>query len=758
MLKSRIDRASALAVILALPCLLISAAILVAAFWHSSDQAAVHSAARVASHPPRSKSGSANNNSASGTARETLATAPSPGRPQSAEPPQEPAPPPTPLPAAAPSPTVENGNQPDAQQVTVPPQPLVSAPLPPAKMAHLYDREAYSTLQELRTLIESQAWEEAAQHLTSPNFTQPAGVAPWILDASLLVSLPVAVRLAHAEYPQLRQALGEQYEALARLRVAEAIRSGDGRAIAMATLQFAGARAIAEAHHWLADQALLEGQFLEAADHYQAALVADGSLAAELAPRRQLGAALAGLGEVSVPAGEVRLGAVAESPARFAALLAEMRSRALALGSPRDQQSRLRLEDLPPRFDSRKCGQLADFFSANERASDPPPRLAVELVGTVGYLASPQHLAAYDFQTQRLLWRSEPLASQRVHGRNEKLPAARPLVHGDRVVARLLRDQGPRWCCFSAQTGSLLWMADARTSESLLAAPLVHNGQLLALFARNSGNANRVLHRCQLDWATGEVIAARPLLPLEGEVHPRDCLAMFHGTQLVALTGSTTIGIGPDGELLWVRGSAARDAATVPAAVATFGDTVMVSRPHDHVLECFDAATGRQRWLRDLGAPGRLAGVCGGVALIEIDQAILGLDPRHGNEIWRATTGEASAVLAVDDQSLLLLDASDPTANQLLWLAGSDGQVAAIAHLLGLSPTDRMERLIFFEKQRFALVRGDQEPALDIVELVPAAVAAESRFLQRPITMEFPLASPTFGLSAPCPRDRPSLD
>ena len=117
-------------------------------------------------------------------------------------------------------------------------------------------KETYNTTTEIQSVLESEAWPEAARLITSLDAEAAPGVAPYLKDRMLLASLPVAVRLTLDDYPQVRAALGDQFGPLARLRIGQAMAAGDAQSVEMATIQFAGTDAAAEAHQWLGDRAL----------------------------------------------------------------------------------------------------------------------------------------------------------------------------------------------------------------------------------------------------------------------------------------------------------------------------------------------------------------------------------------------------------------------------------------------------------------------------------------------------------------------
>src|SRR5262249_33529737 len=91
--------------------------------------------------------------------------------------------------------------------------------------------------------------------------------------------------------------------------------------------QFSGTPAAAEAHRWLGDRALMQGQFAKAMIEYQRGHVDGSSATDEIGPRIRLAAAMQGRSEGQPVKQSVQLGDIALSPAKFEALVAEMRDR-----------------------------------------------------------------------------------------------------------------------------------------------------------------------------------------------------------------------------------------------------------------------------------------------------------------------------------------------------------------------------------------------------------------------------------------------
>ena len=107
---------------------------------------------------------------------------------------------------------------------------------------------------ELQSLLDSEAWDEAARAVTALDRESSAGVSPYLQDRNLLVSLPIAVRLTLEDYTQVAGALRDNLSSLGKLRVSQATASGDVDTVRLATVQFAGTDAAAEAHAWLGEE------------------------------------------------------------------------------------------------------------------------------------------------------------------------------------------------------------------------------------------------------------------------------------------------------------------------------------------------------------------------------------------------------------------------------------------------------------------------------------------------------------------------
>ena len=202
------------------------------------------------------------------------------------------------------------------------------------------NKETYNAVAEMNALLESAAFDDAARLIASLDAEMFQGVAPHVRDRRLLASLPTAVGMALDAYPDLRAAVQARYGDTSLLRVRRAIQENSLAAVQLATVQFAGLPAAAEAHRWLGDRALSIGWFDHALAQYrQAAVSADAGEVRDLAARHRLAAAMLGRELGKPPTAEVEIGGTKLTPAAFEELIAQLLKQnaslpAAALGNP----------------------------------------------------------------------------------------------------------------------------------------------------------------------------------------------------------------------------------------------------------------------------------------------------------------------------------------------------------------------------------------------------------------------------------------
>jgi outer membrane protein assembly factor BamB len=610
-------------------------------------------------------------------------------------------------------------------------------------------KEAYNALTELRAVLDSQAWDDAAQLVTSLDRESTSGVAPYVSDRALLTSLPVAVQLTLEDYPQLRQSLGNKFEALARLRIAQAINVGNAATIELATVQFAGTPAAADAHRWLGDQALVAGHFARAVTQYERARAAAPAASSEISPRIRLAAAMLGRDAEEPVTKTVRFGDVSMSPAQFEALVAEMRARETS--SPAASQSGTPPPVSPPsHFKSHVRSRLDG--AVGERPQEEVGRrtnslrvpwadrqIATTVAGDVMYVSNHFQVAAYKLSTGERLWQSQAPPGQPQRAQEFAMIPMRPLVAGERIFVRLLYSPNPQLVCIDRSSGKLLWTAESHDREFLVSDPVLIEGQLVALSIAIQPDQQGLLRHCTLDPQTGELLRQRDLVQLRNTWGTRACCELVELEDgLAAVLGGVSLATDAVGQLRWVRTHISLPAEEDPRWVMqTYQKPLLndgrlyVAQPGVRSVDCLAAATGRRFWSAVLPEVVGVVGRAGDKLIVRTESDVRGLDLASGQTQWRYAADNVYTFQLTDDQRLLIAsrepapDEADRWRVRLTWLHPSDGKPAATTALAALAESDpRLGPLVPYKDRVFTFFgRGQHDPTRDLIELVPAGEA-----------------------------------
>jgi len=338
-------------------------------------------------------------------------------------------------------------------------------------------KDAYNAVTELKAVLEGRSWEEAARLIASFRPQAVRGVAPALGDEQLLSSIPVTMAAGIEKYPQVKDVLAQKFAATAKLRIAEAVRAGDSAAIELSAVQFGDIPAAAEAQRWLANRALVDGRFREAIGRYERAIQLSPEVQEELAAKMRLAAAMSGK-EMSQPrGGALPFGDATVSAADFEALVAEMGAK-YAADLPSDQSAAV---NIPPRasytaivrsrFDGPAGERLQDEVAKRTSEYRVPwvdRQLAVCADEGAMYVSNRFGVAAYDVANGGRLWQSKPLTQTMQRAQDWPLIPMRPLVHGERLFARLLYSANPVLACFEKKTGELIWTTETSERESFV--------------------------------------------------------------------------------------------------------------------------------------------------------------------------------------------------------------------------------------------------------------------------------------------------
>jgi outer membrane protein assembly factor BamB len=620
-------------------------------------------------------------------------------------------------------------------------------------------KDIYNATTELQSLLDSEAWDEAARSVTALDSQRSTGVSPYLLDRNLLVSLPTAVRLTLEDYPQVASALRENLSSLGRLRVGQATASGDAATVRLATVQFAGTDAAAEAHAWLGDRALAGGAFEQAIHEYRQASTELPSLASRLAPRIRLSAAMLGRDEGEPATAAVEFQGIALAPAEFEALVAEMRSRgdaslltpeqvsdagAVSLTVPRKYvaQVRSRLDGpVGERPEEEVGGRRTNQF----RVPWADRQLATVREGDILYVNNRFQVAAYHLSDGRRLWQSEAPPGAMQRAQEWTLTAMRPLVTRERIFARQLYSDNPQLVCWDKTNGKRIWTRGAPGEEFFVSDPVVVQGQLGALSIGIQQQQGQ-LRWNTFDPLTGELLAQQNLVRLLSTWGKRSCCEVtVVDDAVVAALGGITLSLDAAGNLRWVRQHVVVPADEDPqwvlqqfAPPLVAGGRMYVAQPGVRTVDALDPTTGRQHWSAVLPEVLGIVGLAPPAAadgpprlIVRTEQDLRGLDTESGATIWRFPVAELTSHQLVDERALLLAvrqrrdEQSDQWNIRFIWLDPATGETLAICVLDDLIDNEpRLGPLVPYKDRLFTFFgRGQHDARRDFVELIPAGDA-----------------------------------
>lgn len=610
-------------------------------------------------------------------------------------------------------------------------------------------KETYNLTSELQSVLDSEAWEDAARLITSVDPEAAPGVSPYVKDRQLLTSLPVAVQLLLKDYPQLKEALGDRYGPLAKLRIGQAVAAADAAAVELATVQFGATSESAEASRWLGDRALSNGWFEEALAHYQQAIARHSLLAGELAPRIRLAAAMLGRNEGSPATSDVQFNNLKLDPQQFEALVSEMRGRGTSAavspalhimpGSPLAvpqptafaSHNRSRLDgavgDKPQEEVGRKTNQNAVAW--------PDMQLSATVEKDTLYVTNRFQLAAYNLMDGQRMWQSRPPPGTMQKAQDFALIAMRPLVLRDQILARQLYGKHPQIACWNKANGELLWSTERGDREFFVSDPVYLHGQIVALSIALLENQEGQLRWNVLDPATGELQVQRDLIRLRNTWGSRACcevLPLDH--RLVVALGGITLGLDARGQVAWVRKQVTLPSDEDPRWVLqTFqrpivhNGQLILAQPGTRSVICLDPATGFEKWETLLPDVLGCWGVSQGNVVLRTEAGVQSLDAATGKRKWFTPLTDMQPHGLVDEKSILCVrkipqEGKKEWTLQLLWLdpaTGSERATTRLAALQDLSP--RLGVMVPYKDRLFTFFgRGQHDPNRDVVELIPS--------------------------------------
>ncbi len=535
-------------------------------------------------------------------------------------------------------------------------------------------KEAFNVLADLQAALDGKAYRDACQVISGAGYESASGLLPDSRDASLLTSLPAAVTLAMRDYPGLRSTMDEQFGAVGRLRVLQAISDGSAAGVEAATVQFSGTEAAGEAHAWLADRALAAGAFAQAFTHYRESLrTAAPALRARVTAAAQLAAAMMGQPIAGKIASSAEFGGVRMASQEFAGLLDEMRS-----ARSSDQTASLKpiesaVQTPPPpsgfvaRGISRLDGDLGD--SSQNVPGDMQGRDLDPIAEQCGFTAAGDLLlfsnrfqvSRFDLKTGQWAWRLG-LGGDQGHAYDWPLMPMRPLVTASRIFVRRLTRHGPTLGCLEAATGKLLWNTSAEGDRCVASDPLMIQDELLAITVARS-EQELMMSLTSYDPSAGTVINERPLVRMrENWLHQRSCQVLALDDTLVVVTGGGVFRVDMTGRVQWLR-----QEIRIPSAVdrgwmtqehsppCVVGNQVIVSQPGVRAVTCLELETGRLVWQQPVPEMRRLLGVIGGNLVVRTDRGFEAFSAETGKPRWQRATGSIlNAQLTVGPDRLIV--------------------------------------------------------------------------------------------------------
>ncbi|HZL91067.1 MAG TPA: PQQ-binding-like beta-propeller repeat protein [Pirellulaceae bacterium] len=609
-------------------------------------------------------------------------------------------------------------------------------------------KDTYNAITDARSVLESEAWEDAAGMLTSLGAENASGVAPWLEDKELLVSLPVAIQLMLDRHPPLREALQTRFAPVARLRMSQAIAAGDSAAVELAAMQFAGTEAAAEAHRWLGDQALASGWFARAIAEYRRAIEAAPALAGELSPRIRLAAAMLGRDAESPPTQNVRLGEVSLTREQFESLVAEMRGRGAA-SLPADSDYSLAAASVPAaaamqaQTKARLDGNVGDkpqeevVRRTNQfRVPWVDRQIAAVLEGDLLYVSNRFQVAAYNLASGQRLWQSPPPPGPMKPAQDWAMIAMRPLITPQHIFARQLYGQSPQLVCLSKADGKIVWAAGTGEREFFVSDPLLVQGQLVVLSIVLAEGEEGQVKWNRFDAATGELQEQRDLVRLRKSWGAHACCEVAAlEDSLVAVLGGVTLAVDAGGRLKWVRKQVVLPAEEEPRWILqryqrplVDGERLYVAQPGVRSIECLDARTGTRHWLSVLPDLLAISGLVEGKLIAWTESDLRALDAASGKTLWRRPATDLhsfqlcgpSGIVFAQRESVPGMPSSFQT--RLVWLEPAGGNELGSAVVPQFTDADpRLGPLVAFNNRLWTFFgKGQHEPTRDIVELTPS--------------------------------------
>ncbi len=471
-------------------------------------------------------------------------------------------------------------------------------------------RDVFNHLVELDSLLKSGSWEEAAHLVSQLDTAHVRGVAPAPDDASLLLSLPVAIQRALRDYPRLVEHLEQDHGDLARLRIEQAIQGRKMRVVQQLAEQFSGTSASGQVLRWLGDQELAGGKAESAWRWYRQAEGAPGAVVDDsLVARLNLASALSGQGSEKAIHAAVQLGDVTMTPAELAELTAQLRARNPA---PKAVAMSLFPATISVTGITTGVRHPLQLLVGKDPDKEVLPgirtlridwtgrQLAATLRGGLLLVNNRFQLLALDEKSGASRWISQPLQEGMLRSQDWPLVPMVPLVHDGRIMARQLYGDAPQLACWDPSSGELLWICQMG-EQSPVSDPFLLDQQLAVLALERQRSVDSVLQLMILDPRTGQTMRTYPLLRLRDSWWQRlVCQVTVSDHRFFAALGGVVFCSDSEGQVRWIRSS---PLDTDPSWVAQHhqpprlhGNQLILMQPGVRAIEALDPLTGVRQW------------------------------------------------------------------------------------------------------------------------------------------------------------------
>ncbi len=668
----------------------------------------------------------------------------------------------------------------------------------PHPLVEELNKEGFNLLGDFFAALESKAYRDACQLVTSTDTTDTLGLWPDPRDPQLLVSVNGAIDLAMKNDVDLRKTMLQEFGPLGMLQVKQAIGEADSPGVAAVVARFRGTEAAAMACVWLGDRAMSTGDFAKARGYYRQARGIGGSNSgASVAARDRLAAAMMGQDSGSPAQANVNMGDVQIGAKEFEALVAEMvrvhggPGAAIGAAVPLSPI----LAPAPTGFELREIGRLDGELGDNPGDWNPtipqhdqrttfitPERdntrfvvpdfrgepmfrqldWAARQIATAGdgdwlFVSNRFQVAAYSLKDGARKWQTG-VGGEHAHTHDWSLTAMRPVVVGKRLyVRRLIRrdnDSAPELAALDKENGQVAWRT--RPGLKVVSDPLWTPQGLVALTMSRADQQSN-LYLSTFNPSDGVVVAQERLATLrETWWQQRTCQLSTAGGNLIAVFGGAVLCCDPSGKTRWVRRQewiAPQEdpdwARQYQQPVIAWKDRLLVAQPGVACVECIDADSGALVWRKLIPGLRRMSGMVDDRLIVESQTGLMALSADKGQSLWRHLAGDLLDAQLCGGPGGILYARREKAPDSalrpvLVWLDPQTGRPRATFALEPLKHAFPVFGPFASGQNRlFAIAGGgENEAARSVYELVPKGAANMVRLPGNQATRSNAAASP----------------